>query len=317
MESIQDQLAKLMNPRRLNQKYQEILKEKVFKDPDVKAFLEANRKNLDTEAVLKSASKLYEFVQEKKRFKADQTAGAESVVRGHYPKLVLHNKRILVEYVPSQEELDRQKKQASQNRLKTYYIDKEVQEANFDDLFYNQDKVKAIEKVIDFLEAYKADPKDFHQGLYLYGSFGVGKTYLLGAMAKTLTELGFEVSMVYFPSFTSDMKSAIGDNTVNDKLDAIQNTEILIIDDIGAESMSAWLRDDILGVILQYRMQHNLSTFFTSNISMKQLEEEHLAQVRGGSEPVKAARLMERVRYLAEEVEMTGTNQRHKSINKN
>ena len=35
-----------------------------------------------------------------------------------------------------------------------------------------------------------------------------------------------------------------------------------MIDDIGAESMTSWIRDDVLSVILQYRMQEQLVTFF-------------------------------------------------------
>ena len=34
-----------------------------------------------------------------------------------------------------------------------------------------------------------------------------------------------------------------------------EKAEILILDDIGAEQMSAWVRDEILQVILQHRMQ--------------------------------------------------------------
>lgn len=34
-----------------------------------------------------------------------------------------------------------------------------------------------------------------------------------------------------------------------------------MIDDIGAESMTSWIRDDVLSVILQYRMQEQLVTF--------------------------------------------------------
>ena len=44
----------------------------------------------------------------------------------------------------------------------------------------------------------------------------------------------------------------------------MKNTEILFIDDIGAENCSAWSRDEVLGPILQYRMQSHLPTFFTS-----------------------------------------------------
>lgn len=311
MESIQDHLAKLMNKSELSKQYQTILKEKVFADPDVQAFIKAHKDSLDREGVLKSASKLYEFVQEKEKIQKAAGDTSVSVVQGHYPRLVYHNKRILVEYVPSQDEINRRKIAAAKNRFKPYHISQEVTEANFDDLYYTDDRMPIIDKVISFIEKTKENPDDFHQGIYLQGSFGVGKTYILGAMAKVLADLGKEVSLVHFPSFSVEIKAAIGDNTVEAKLNQFKETEILILDDIGAESMTAWLRDDILSTLLQYRMQHNLPTFFTSNFSMKQLEEEHLAQVRG-NEPVKAARIMERIRYLAKEVEMTGKNHRNK-----
>jgi len=86
-----------------------------------------------------------------------------------------------------------------------------------------------------------------------------------------------------------------------------------MLDDIGADSMSSWIRDDVLGVILQYRMQEELPTFFTSNFNMEQLESEHLTtSQRGETEPLKAKRLMERIRLLSEEVSMSGENRRNK-----
>jgi primosomal protein DnaI len=75
--------------------------------------------------------------------------------------------------------------------------------------------------------------------------------------------------------------------------------------------MSSWVRDDILGVILQYRMQEQLPTFFSSNFNMLQLENEHLRVTqRGEDEPLKAKRIMERVRFLAKEINMIGKNRR-------
>lgn len=47
--------------------------------------------------------------------------------------------------------------------------------------------------------------------------------------------------------------------------------QVLVLDDIGAEQHSPWVRDDVLQVILQYRMQENLPTFFTSNLSFDDL----------------------------------------------
>ena len=42
---------------------------------------------------------------------------------------------------------------------------------------------------------------------------------------------------------------------VKETVDQVKKAEILILDDIGAEQMSAWVRDEILQVILQHRMQ--------------------------------------------------------------
>lgn len=116
---------------------------------------------------------------------------------------------------------------------------------------------------------------------------------------------------MHFPSFAVEMKQAIGQNTTGEKLEAVKKAPILMLDDIGADSMSSWIRDDVLGVILQYRMQEQLPTFFSSNFDMKQLGEEHLRMTqRGEDEPLKAQRIMERVRYLSKEIKMIGENRR-------
>lgn len=86
-----------------------------------------------------------------------------------------------------------------------------------------------------------------------------------------------------------------------------------MIDDIGADALSAWVRDEVLGIILQYRMQEQLATFFSSNFTMNELEKHLTTSQRGDEEPVKAGRIMQRVRYLAREVEVSGQNRRLQS----
>ena len=54
-------------------------------------------------------------------------------------------------------------------------------------------------------------------------------------------------------------------NTLNEKIDYVKKAPVLMLDDIGAETMSAWTRDEILGTILHYRMSEQLPTFITSN----------------------------------------------------
>lgn len=85
-----------------------------------------------------------------------------------------------------------------------------------------------------------------------------------------------------------------------------------MLDDIGADQLSSWLRDDVLGIILQYRMQEELPTFFSSNLSLKDLLTQYLTvNNRGEAEPLKARRIMERIIYLSKEYTMIGKNRRH------
>ena len=83
-----------------------------------------------------------------------------------------------------------------------------------------------------------------------------------------------------------------------------------MLDDIGAESLTSWTRDEVLGAILQYRMQEELPTFFSSNMDFKQLQKYLMVNNRGDEETMKATRIMERIRFLAQPIELSGKNYR-------
>ncbi|GAB2478994.1 primosomal protein DnaI [Alkalibacterium psychrotolerans] len=308
MDSIKEQLDKLMDASKLSDMFSQIMKNEVFKDPEVRSFLAENKEALDKEAIERSASKLYEFVSEKRKVGNDDS----SLAPGYKPKLILNNHRIDVTYVPTSELIQKQKEEKIKSRIRSLYMPKDLKEARLEDFEATRKRQKALDKVITFIENYLESPKSYHKGLYLHGPFGVGKTFLLGGIAHELSEQGYPSLIVHFPTLAVEMKNSIGKNTTEDKLDKFKKAPILMIDDIGADSLSSWIRDDILGVILQYRMQEELPTFFTSNFDMTQLEKEHLSVTqRGETEPLKAKRIMERIRFLSEEVEMSGENRRH------
>lgn len=308
MESIREHLEKMMDRNKLNETFRKIMKEDVLKDPDVRNFISENRSVLDNEAIERSAAKLYEFVLEKK--KAATRDG--ELMPGYYPKLILNNKRIDVTYVPSEDLLNRQKSDQIRQRIHSIYMPKDIKQATLEEFEATRNRQESLSKAMDFIESYLENPQVFHKGLYLHGAFGVGKTYLLGAIAYELSEQGHPTTLVHFPTFAVEMKNSIGRNTTEDKLGVFKRAKILMLDDIGADSMSSWIRDDVLGVILQHRMQEELPTFFSSNFDMEHLEKEHLRMSqRGEDEPLKAKRIMERIRFLAEEVEMSGDNRRH------
>ena len=63
------------------------------------------------------------------------------------------------------------------------------------------------------------------------------------------------------------------------KLQRIREANILMIDDIGAEEVTPWVRDEVIGPLLHYRMVQELPTFFSSNLNFEELEH-HLSITR-------------------------------------
>lgn len=308
MEDVGKELSKIIQKRAFNQRYETLVNE-VLKDEDVQNFIQEHRHRLTDEDIRKSYAKLYEFVQEKKKFQLNDPT---MIAPGYEPKLALNFHYIDVTYVPTAALLARQKEEEIRSRVKAMDMPKDVREAslrNFDTT--SEGRAEALAAAMKLIRAYPESPKEFHKGLYLQGTFGVGKSFLLGAIANALAERGFITTIIHFPTFTVEMKQAIAKDLVGEKLDAVKKSPILMIDDIGAESMTSWIRDDVLSVILQYRMQEQLVTFFSSNLTMKDLEQHLTVTQRGEQEPLKARRIMERIRYLSKEVTMSGQDRRN------
>ena len=307
MESIGDYLSKMKSSTETRNKYHNIISE-VLQDEDVIDFINKNRENLTTDAVERSAANLYEFVVEKEKTRK----GKGQLLPGYSPKLILNNKKIEVSYVPTNEHLQKRAQEELRKRIQSVYMPKDIKEATFDQFELTHGRKEALERSIGFVEDYIKNPDGFHKGLFMHGAFGVGKTYLLGAIAHELSTFGYPSTLVHYPTFATEMRSSVGDQTTSSKLDIYKNAPILMLDDIGAEYATSWIRDDVLGIILQFRMQNELPTFFTSNFDMNRLEGEHFRfNQHNDDEFLKAKRIMERIRFLTDEIEVTGKNRRN------
>ena len=141
----------------------------------------------------------------------------------------------------------------------------------------------------------------------------MGKTYMVSACFNELSKKGITSSIVYWPDFLRILKTAFSKSkelsNFDDMFDKVMDAKILLIDDIGAETTTAWSRDEILGTLLQYRMQNKLPTFFTSNLTIEELEQ-HLSITRESIDKVKARRIIERVKNLTVDMELISENRR-------
>lgn len=194
------------------------------------------------------------------------------------------------------------------DNLELFDMPKDILEASLTNL-YKDDKSRLpiVKYFKEFIDNYHNDEKP--KGIYLTGSFGSGKTYMISALFNELAKKGIKSALIYYPEFLRSLKASFQTN-YNDKFDYIKKVPLLLLDDIGAENCSAWSRDEVLGPILQYRMESHLPTFFTSNLSLEELETS-LAVTTSNADKVKARRIIERIKQLTLTLELVSKNRRN------
>ncbi len=195
-----------------------------------------------------------------------------------------------------------------QKNKNKYDLPIEIKKASFKNIdLSDRKRNKVIRWLKTFIDNY--GKKENLKGLYLYGNFGCGKTYLIAATLNELKKKGVDSLLIYFSTLLRNLKEAMENNNFSIMMDDILNIDILVIDDIGAESLTNWGRDEILGSILQYRMDNKLITFFTSNLSLEDLES-HLSETGYKTDVIKGRRIIERIKQLTEPIEMVSENRR-------
>lgn len=275
----------------------------ILADKEIADFITSN--GLTQEQINRSLPKFNQFMVERDKC---QKHDESYIAKGYVPALSMNEGYADVIYLETRELAEAKKRQDIKKRITLIGLPDDFKHISTDDLDLEDPNRIDIYK---YLNDYQKNLETGTQkGLYIFGNFGVGKSYLMAYLANRLSaKYGKSTTLLHFPTFCIDIKDAIGDRAVKEQIDRIKQSEILVFDDIGAEKQSSWVRDDVLQVILQYRMQENLLTFFTSNLDFKGLEK-HLADSGSGDETWQAKRIMERIRYLAREIHLQGDNRR-------
>ena len=229
-------------------------------------------------------------------------ANCQNAYNGHVKMPVNENNQVYFTYLPCKY----LKKRHEEEKIKNAKAE-EIKLVRMKDIdFSDKNRAKVIKWLDEFFE--KFNYKEGNKGLYLYGNFGCGKTFLVSAL---LNELAYQkqvrCEIVYFPELLRILKDDW--NLYEEKIKLYENVDILCIDDIGAEKVSDWGRDEVLGTILQTRMNKNRTTFFTSNLSLEELES-HFKASGSVDDKLKSRRIMERIKQLSVPMELISENKR-------
>lgn len=149
------------------------------------------------------------------------------------------------------------------------------------------------------------------KGFYLWGKPGAGKTYLAAGITNYFARQKHSVAFVSVPKLIAELKLLFYEHAAMErKLNSLAAAEVLVLDDIGGESVTAWSRDEVLLPLLDLRMERHRLTFFTGNYNLAELKERYVTTNHQVSEPMAAERLAERIMALAEPEFIKGDSRR-------
>lgn len=163
------------------------------------------------------------------------------------------------------------------NSFSLKYYSKKAEGKNAISPYDNMVKIRQI--CVGLIEKFETEK----ESLLLTGQTGLGKTFLCNCIAKELLDNGFTVLYFTAPQlFKLFEESRFHRDDMLDESKELLNTlfdvDMLIIDDLGTESISTVTISDLFNVI-NSRYLNQTSTIISTNLSFSQLKERYSERI--------------------------------------
>jgi DNA replication protein DnaC len=162
---------------------------------------------------------------------------------------------------------DRLRRLSSLGALAAKRFDNFLPEGHTPEREQRQSLRRAYEQCLAFAE----EPRGW---LLLHGGYGCGKTHLAAAIANDCLARGLLAIFVNTPDLLDHLRSTFSPTSevqYDELFEQVRTASLLILDDLGAESPTAWAQEKLYQ-ILNYRYNEHLPTVVTSNLDLVRIE---------------------------------------------
>jgi len=110
------------------------------------------------------------------------------------------------------------------------------------------------------------------RGAFFYGATGTGKTYLAALVAMDYVRDGYAVAFYDMPALFESIKRTFdSEESTSELLNRICESELLVLDDMGAERVTDWTSEQLY-LIINRRYNANRPLVATANFDLEGLE---------------------------------------------
>jgi DNA replication protein DnaC len=132
------------------------------------------------------------------------------------------------------------------------------------------EQIRVIRRYVQTIDA----NIDAGRGLWLVGDVGTGKTTLAMLVSRAALQAGRSVAIYSLPRLLNLIREAIdSDDGKLDLLDRLAAVDLLHIDDLGAESKTDWVLEQLYSIV-NARYESQRTILATSNLTPEKLAEQ-------------------------------------------
>lgn len=133
------------------------------------------------------------------------------------------------------------------------------------------DRRKNLRDAYDAARAFADEPRGW---LLFKGGYGCGKTHLAAAIANERLARGEPGLFIVVPDLLDHLRATFAPTsrvTYDDRFENVKGTPLLILDDLGTQSATAWAQEKLFQ-LLNYRYNAQLPTVITTNRELEEID---------------------------------------------